>query len=166
MNWQLIKAIILLPGTVLVFVPVAVLLASRQTPFPPDFQPPFSVTFLMAVGVMAAGAYLAVRTATLFTRAGEGTPAPWAPPKKLVILGPYRYVRNPMIGGVILVLVGESILFNSWPLLLWALIFWGGNLVYLPMVEEKGLIERFGKPYVDYAAQVPRWLPGLVCWNG
>jgi protein-S-isoprenylcysteine O-methyltransferase Ste14 len=91
---------------------------------------------------------------------------PGAPPKKLVILGPYRYVRNPMIGGVILVLVGESILFNSLPLLLWALIFWGGNLVYLPMVEEKGLIERFGKPYVDYAAQVPRWLPGLVCWNG
>lgn len=166
MHWGLIKAIVILPGTVLVLVPAAILLASRGTPFSPDFQYPMQITFLLAMALFSAGAYLAIRTATLFTRSGEGTPAPWDPPKKLVILGPYRYVRNPMISGVILILLGEAVLFNSWPLFLWNFLFLAGKMVYLPRVEEKELIRRFGDPYKVYKNSVPRWIPRFKRWDG
>lgn len=166
MHWGLIKAIVILPGTVLVFVPAAILFAARGTPFSPDFQYPMEITFLLAMALISAGGYLAIRTATLFTRSGEGTPAPWDPPKKLVISGPYRYVRNPMISGIILILLGEAILFNSWPLLLWTIFFLAGNMLYIPRIEEKGLLRRFGEPYTVYMHSVPRWIPRFRHWDG
>jgi protein-S-isoprenylcysteine O-methyltransferase Ste14 len=165
MHRGLIKAIIILPGTVLVFVPAAILILANETPFAADIQAPAEVTFYAAALFFAAGGYLAVITASLFTKFGEGTPAPWEPPQKLVIMGPYRYVRNPMITGVILVLLGESILFNAWLILGWTLVFWAGNMIYLPVVEEKGLIARFGDPYREYRDQVPRWIPRLRRWE-
>ena len=166
MHWSLIKAIVILPGTVMVFVPAAILLASRGTPFSPDFQYPMEMTFLLAIALISAGGYLAIRTARLFTQSGEGTPAPWDPPKKLVIMGPYRYVRNPMITGAILILLGEAVLFNSWPLFLWTILFLAGKMVYLPRIEEKELIRRFGDPYTVYMNSVPRWIPRFKRWDG
>jgi protein-S-isoprenylcysteine O-methyltransferase Ste14 len=165
MHWGLMKAIIILPGTVLVFVPTAILLLAGGTKAAADIQTPAEVTFYAAALFFAAGGYLVVRTARLFTTFGQGTPAPWEPPQKLVILGPYRYVRNPMITGVILVLLGESILFNAWLIFLWALLFLIGNMIYLPLVEEKGLIARFGDAYREYRDQVPRWVPRLRRWD-
>jgi protein-S-isoprenylcysteine O-methyltransferase Ste14 len=165
MNWGLIKAIIILPGTVLVFVPAAILIQANETSFAADIQTPAEVTFYTAALLFAAGGYLAVMTASLFTKFGEGTPAPWEPPQKLVIMGPYRYVRNPMITGVILILLGESILFNTWLIAGWTLVFWVGNMIYLPLVEEKGLIARFGEPYREYRDRVPRWIPRLWRWE-
>jgi len=165
MNWGLIKTIIILPGTVLVFIPTAILLLADGSSFAADFQNPAEFTFYAACMFFAAGGYLAVRTVTLFTSRGEGTPAPWDPPQKLVILGPYRYVRNPMITGVIVMLLGESILFNSWLIFLWTLVFICGNMLYLPLVEEKGLISRFGDPYRSYRDQVPRWVPRFEKWD-
>jgi len=161
MNWGLIKAIIILPGTVLVFVPAAILLLANGTRFAADFQTPAEFTFYFGIAIVAAGGYLAVRTAALFTTSGEGTPAPWNPPEKLVITGPYRIVRNPMITGAILILLGESVLFNSWLVFLWTTVFLAGKMIYLPLVEEKGLAERFGEPYLAYRDQVPRWIPRL-----
>jgi len=165
MNWGLIKAIIILPGTVLVFVPTAILLLAGSSSFAADLQTPTEFTFYAACALFAAGGYLSVRTATLFTTLGEGTPAPWEPPQKLVIRGPYRFVRNPMITGVILVLLGECILFNSWLIFLWTLVFIVGNMLYLPLMEEKGLIVRFGDPYREYRDQVPRWVPRFEKWD-
>ena len=165
MHWGLLKAIIILPGTVLVFVPAAILLLAGETRLAADLQTPAEVTFYAAAVLLAAGGYLAVRTAGLFTTRGEGTPAPWQPPKNLVILGPYRYVRNPMISGVLLVLLGESLLFNSWLIFLWTLVFLFGNMIYLPLVEEKGLLKRFGASYLEYREQVPRWMPRFWRWE-
>jgi len=165
MAWGLLKAIIILPGTVLVFVPSVILIASRSTRFSFDLQYPVEVTFWLAIAVASAGGFLAVRTATLFMRLGDGTPAPWEPPKNLVVAGPYRYVRNPMITGALLILLGETILFNSWLLFLWMTIFLTGNMIYFPLVEEKGLKQRFGEPYVEYMAHVPRWIPRFEAWR-
>jgi len=165
MTWGLVKAIIILPGTVLVFVPAVILLFSRGTRFSPDLQCPTEVTFFLAMAIATAGGYLAVRTATLFTKSGGGTPAPWEPPKELVTTGPYRYVRNPMISGAILILLGETVLFNSWPLFLWTIVFLAGKMLYLPFIEEKKLKQRFGEPYLEYMAHVPRWIPRFKGWN-
>ena len=165
MIWELLKAIIILPGTVLIFIPSVILFVSRGTRFSPDLQYPTEVTFWLAMVMALAGGYLAIRTVMLFVTLGDGTPAPWEPPKKLVIEGPYRYMRNPMIIGAILVLLGETILFNSWPLFLWTLFFLVGNMVYFPLVEEKGLIQRFNEPYVEYMHHVPRWIPRFRAWQ-
>ncbi|MFC1489140.1 methyltransferase family protein [Thermodesulfobacteriota bacterium] len=165
MTWGLMKAIIILPGTVLVLVPAVILFVSRGTRFSSDIQHPNEVTFFFAVAITAVGGYLAIRTANLFTTSGDGTPAPWEPPKKLVVTGPYRYARNPMISGAILILLGETVLFNSWPLFMWTIIFLFGKMLYLPLIEEKELKQRFGEPYVAYIAQVPRWIPRFKGWN-
>ena len=165
MHWGLIKAIIILPCTVLVFVPTALMLLAGGTSFSADLQTPAEVTFYAAAMLFAAGGYLAIKTVRLFTAFVEGTPAPWEPPQKMVIRGPYRYVRNPMITGVILILLGESILFNSWLVFLWTLVFLLGNMIYFPYVEEKGLVARFGDAYREYRDQVPRWIPRLWRWD-
>jgi protein-S-isoprenylcysteine O-methyltransferase Ste14 len=100
-----------------------------------------------------------------FAGEGEGTLAPWDPPRRLVVRGPYRYVRNPMISGVVLTLFGEAALLLSVPHLVWAAIFLALNLVYIPLVEEPQLVRRFGESYRDYARHVPRVIPRLRPWS-
>jgi protein-S-isoprenylcysteine O-methyltransferase Ste14 len=100
-----------------------------------------------------------------FVSEGEGTLAPWDPPRRLVIRGPYRYVRNPMISGVVLILFGEALILRSGPNLMWALIFLGANFVYIPLIEEAGLRQRFGDSYVEYCRHVPRLIPRLTPWR-
>jgi protein-S-isoprenylcysteine O-methyltransferase Ste14 len=91
--------------------------------------------------------------------------APWDPTTRLVVRGPYRYVRNPMISGVLFILLGEAALFNSIPLLVWSAAFFAVNAVYFPLVEEPGLARRFGDDYERYKANVPRWLPRMRPWR-
>ena len=76
-----------------------------------------------------------------------------------MVRGPYRHVRNPMISGVLAVLLGEAALFGSLALLAWALVVLAINAVYFPLVEEPDLRRRFGAEYEDYAARTPRWFP-------
>lgn len=95
----------------------------------------------------------------LFARVGRGTLAPWDPTRELVAAGPYRHVRNPMIGGVALMLAGEALVTRAWPLAGWAALFVAVNHAYFVGVEEPGLERRFGEPYRAYRAAVPRWLP-------
>ena len=109
------------------------------------------------------GVGLCWKTVSLFTEQGEGTPAPFDPPKKLVILGPYVWVRNPMMVGVWLVLLGEALIFGSLPLGIWLLIFIGLCLILIPVWEEPDLERRFGEPYREYMRQVPRWIPSSLC---
>jgi protein-S-isoprenylcysteine O-methyltransferase Ste14 len=77
------------------------------------------------------------------------------------VRGPYRHVRNPMITGVALILGGEAVLFQSWPLAILLAVFVGVNAIYFPLVEEPGLRRRFGAEYDVYRANVPRWVPRL-----
>ncbi|CAB5115467.1 hypothetical protein D3OALGA1CA_2238 [Olavius algarvensis associated proteobacterium Delta 3] len=166
MNRGLAKAIVLLPVPVLIIVPAIILILSRGTIVSPDVQVPTQVTFWVAVDFLTAGIFLAAWSARVIVAVGEGTPAPWEPTRKLVIAGPYRYVRNPIITGVLLILIGETILWNTWALFLWAVVFFVANLIYFPVVEENGLEQRFGEEYLAYKAHVPRWIPRLQSWDG
>ena len=112
-----------------------------------------------------AGLAMAVWTVRLFVTIGKGTPAPWAPPKKLVVEGPYRYTRNPMITGVILMLGAESLLIGSWPLAVWMIVFFIASTICFARFEEPGLEKRFGESYRRYKANVPRWIIRRRPWH-
>jgi peptidoglycan/LPS O-acetylase OafA/YrhL len=99
-----------------------------------------------------------------FATDGEGTLAPWDPPRRLVVSGLYRYVRNPMISGVLFVVTGEALVLWSRPLAVWALTFLLLNAVYIPVLEEPMLAQRFGEPYREYCRNVRRFLPRLTPW--
>ena len=90
---------------------------------------------------------------------GKGTLAPWNPTQTLVVQGGYRHIRNPMISGVMFILLGESVVAASVPLLIWFAIFVAVNVVYILMMEEPGLMKRFGEEYLAYKRNVPRWGP-------
>lgn len=96
-----------------------------------------------------------------FFRIGKGTLAPWFPTRKLVITGLYQYVRNPMIIGVLLILTGESIFFQSKDIATWTITFFLINQVYFRIYEEPMLERRFGKDYREYKKHVRRWIPRL-----
>ena len=145
-----LAAIVLLPGTVTVVVPALLLSDADLAPWP-----------LAALGaaLIAAGLGMIAWTVALFAGVGHGTLAPWDPTSRLVVRGPYRHVRNPMISGVLAVLLGEAALFGSLALLAWWAVVFAVNAAYFVLVEEPGLRRRFGAEYEAYAARVPRWLP-------
>ncbi|HEY6418932.1 MAG TPA: isoprenylcysteine carboxylmethyltransferase family protein [Candidatus Binataceae bacterium] len=117
------------------------------------------------LAIMVAGLWLAAGTIRMFATAGEGTLAPWDPPRKLVARGIYRYVRNPMISGVLAILLGEGILLGSVAILEWFAIFLALNSVYIPLSEEPALAARFGQDYLLYKRHVPRWIPRFTPWE-
>jgi protein-S-isoprenylcysteine O-methyltransferase Ste14 len=160
------KAIIVLPGTVLVFIPGAILLATRDSRFALELASPAEIWFWLALLTAIIGLVLSGWAAALFVKSGQGTPAPWDPPKRLVIQGPYRHVRNPMITGALLMLLAETILFQSLPIATWMTVFFIGNAIYFPLIEEKGLEKKFGDEYRNYKANVPRWIPRTQPWKG
>lgn len=95
----------------------------------------------------------------LLTHFGRGTPAPFAPTKKLVIEGPYRVVRNPGYIAAMIILIGESVLMQSWALTIYTLVMAPIFHIYVVFVEEPGLRKRFGADYMEYCRKVPRWIP-------
>lgn len=102
----------------------------------------------------------------LFAARGKGTLAPWDPPKHLVVTGPYRYVRNPMISGVLMIIAGEAVFHGSASLGVWMLTFLLLNQIYFRIFEEPNLESRFGEEYQVYKSQVPRWVPRATPWRG
>jgi protein-S-isoprenylcysteine O-methyltransferase Ste14 len=115
--------------------------------------------------LVLVGLVLFVSSLRRFAGDGKGTLAPWDPPRVLVVTGPYRYVRNPMISGVLFVLFGEALILRSRPHLSWALTFLLINAVYIPLVEEPQLRGRFGASYDEYCDHVPRLVPRLRPWT-
>jgi protein-S-isoprenylcysteine O-methyltransferase Ste14 len=165
MSGSLVRAIILLPGMVLVAIPTIISWLTRSTRFAASIASPQQAVFWLAIFFVGIALVLILRTVALFFKIGKGTPAPWDPPKKLVVLGPYRYMRNPMITGALLVLLAESLFFQSWPIVCWMGVFFIGNVFYFPLAEEKDLQRRFGKDYAVYRRNVPRWIPRLKPWQ-
>ena len=147
-------AICLLPGVVAGVIPA--LLVDELASWP---------LVLLGALVAAVGFTLIAQTVALFATVGEGTLAPWDPTTRLVVRGPYRRVRNPMISGVLCVLLGEALAFGSTAVLIWLAIVFTLNAVYFPLIEEPDLRERFGADYEAYRAAVPRWVPRLRPWS-
>jgi protein-S-isoprenylcysteine O-methyltransferase Ste14 len=116
---------------------------------------------ILGLVVGAIGVLLFVSSLRRFAVEGDGTLAPWDPPRKLVVRGPYRYVRNPMISGVIFIQFAEALVLLSKPHAMWALTFLAANFIYIPLLEEPQLKSRFGKEYEEYCRHVPRLLPRL-----
>jgi protein-S-isoprenylcysteine O-methyltransferase Ste14 len=161
---SLFKAFVIFPLNVMGVIPAFLIWCSRPGGMLHRFPYSFGeVRFLAGALLVFVGVGLCWKTVSLFTEQGEGTPAPFDPPKKLVILGPYVWVRNPMMVGVWLVLLGEALIFGSLPLGIWLLIFIGLCLILIPVWEEPDLERRFGEPYREYMRQVPRWIPSSLC---
>lgn len=159
-----VLSILVLPFTVTVIVPLWLL----RNDVSRDFAPQGPWVRLLVVGTGAAalliGLTLFITTLARFARTGRGTLAPWDPPRVLVVQGVYRYVRNPMISGVLFILLAESLLTGSRRIFIWFILFVAINLVYIPLLEEPGLIARFGQRYLLYKQNVPRWLPRVRPW--
>lgn len=144
------------PGTALVLIPR--LLLRRQAPARPFvFEPPQLLgLILMSAGVAAL--FWCIRD---FAVSGRGTLAPVDPPRKLVRVGLYRYVRNPMYVAVLTALFGEVLFFESGTLAIYAGFVWLMFHSFVLLYEEPRLRELFGADYEAYRALVPRWIPRL-----
>lgn len=151
---NLIKQIVsfILPIAVLIIVPFSI---------EKNWAIVFRWNLILGMILMLTGLTIMWFTISSFIRIGKGTLAPWSPTKKLVIVGLYRYVRNPMILGVFTVLLGETTCFWSGALLKWSATFFIINTIYFIMYEEPCLAERFGGEYLTYKKNVSRWVPRL-----
>lgn len=164
--WRHLRAIALLPTMVLALIPSAIVLLTRPVhigwglPTPLAVLPPIFGGLFIVIGLGLMG-----WTVSLFATEGQGTLAPWDATRRLVARGAYRHVRNPMITGVLCVLLGEVALLGSLPLLFWFALFFLANALYIPLAEEPGLERRFGEEYLLYRRSVPRWIPRLTPWN-
>jgi protein-S-isoprenylcysteine O-methyltransferase Ste14 len=157
-------AIAVLPLTVTVLVPIWI---ARAYGISPSLAQTSGVLALQAAGLplVVAGIVLFAGSLRRFAGEGRGTLAPWDPPRRLVVQGPYRFVRNPMISGVVGILFGEAALLVSKPHLVWALSFMALNMIYIPLLEEPQLAVRFGDSYREYCRHVPRLVPRLRPWS-
>lgn len=127
-------------------------LLSRWGPLPEPRAWPATV-------LIAAGVALYLWCLALFASVGRGTPGPWDPPRRFVAVGPYRWVRNPIYVGVLLVLIGEAWLFLSPPLVAYAAVAAVAFHLFVVAYEEPTLRRTFGAAYEDYLDRVPRWIP-------
>ena len=107
----------------------------------------------------AAGAASALWCIFTFVSIGRGTPAPFDPPRRLVIQGPYRFVRNPMYIGAGLALASAALFYESLPLLGYTGLFLFATHLFVVWYEEPTLRRTFGPEYKAYCRQVRRWWP-------
>ncbi len=119
----------------------------------------------IGLALFSIGLWLLMWTVRLFVILGRGTLAPWDPTAALVTQGPYGYVRNPMLSGVLFMILAEAILLGSWKVLGWFVVFGLINTIYFRLSEEPGLVKRFGNEYVAYRANVPMWIPRIKPWD-
>ena len=141
-------------SVVLVFIPQQVLRAAGITR-------PSDIGELHWVGLalVVVGGSLAIWCILTFALVGQGTPAPFDPPRKLVAAGPYRWIRNPMYVGAGTALVGAALYYQSAALVAFAAGFLVMTHVFVVLYEEPTLERTFGARYADYRNAVPRWFP-------
>lgn len=141
---------LVIPGTVAVYVPLRLA--------PPGW-PAFGMVQLLATLLLAVGGAIYLWCVWDFATFGRGTPAPIDAPKRLVVRGLYRHVRNPMYVAVLTVVTGWTVYFTSPRLLGYeAMLFLLFNS-FVSVYEEPTLRRLFGDEYERYCARVGRWLP-------
>jgi len=143
-------------GFVLIYVPARLLSLS-------GIVRPATIELQQVAGMVigAAGAAVALWCIFTFASIGRGTPAPFDPPRRLVIQGPYRFVRNPMYMGAGLTLAGAALFFESLPLLGYTGLFFLATHLFVVWYEEPALRRTFGQEYEAYCRQVRRWRPSV-----
>ena len=165
--WRHLISFLLFPVTMTLVIPALIVMPAGVRW--PQFGTALTVG-LVAVGclLIAAGLGLLIWTVVLFDRVGKGTLGlgrVMGEPVHLVVRGPYRHVRNPMITGVLSILLGEAAVTASGALLIWFAIFFAFQATVIPLWEEPHLVRRFGAEYVDYRRNVPRWIPRISPWT-
>ena len=115
--------------------------------------------------LIATGLPVLLDSFARFALQGLGTPAPVAPPSRLVITGLYRYVRNPMYVAVVSLILGQGLFFGNVRLLEYAAAVWLGFHLFVLLYEEPTLRQSFGADYQQFCANVPRWIPRLKSWR-
>ena len=111
--------------------------------------------------VMAGGLFILLWCVRDFYAAGKGTLALWSPPEHLVVIGLYRFCRNPMYVGVLVLISGWVLFANSAMLIAYLVILFFGFQLRVILYEEPRLLKLFGRDWESYAALVPRWIPRL-----
>jgi protein-S-isoprenylcysteine O-methyltransferase Ste14 len=148
--------LVVAPGTLALYLPWAV----THWGFAPPLLGVFPFRILGAL-MVAAGLPVLLDSFARFAIQGLGTPAPIAPPQRLVVTGLYRWLRNPMYVAVALLIFGQGLLFGSVRLLEYGMVVWLGFFAFVVLYEEPALSRKFGKEYQDFCVQVPRWIPRL-----
>ena len=149
---------VIAPGTVAGIVPWLITHWRMQPDTP-------AMSLMIGAAMAAAGLAMVIESFARFARTGGGTPAPVAPTQRLVVTGLYRYVRNPMYEGVLLLIFGQMMLFSSAALLAYGVAIWTAFHVFVVFFEEHRLQREFGEEYERYVAHVPRWIPRLAPWR-
>jgi protein-S-isoprenylcysteine O-methyltransferase Ste14 len=143
-------------GLLLVYLPGRILSSTGISQ--PRAIAPWQVVGMLLGG---CGAALALTCILTFVLVGRGTPAPFDPPRRLVVQGPYRFVRNPMYLGAGLALTGAALFYQSLRLFGYAGAFLVITHVFVVMYEEPRLQRSFGGEYLAYCKRVGRWWPSL-----
>ena len=143
---------VLVPGVAAIFVPYRLVSRAGLLVFPRLDLSTTPAYLLFCVGVL-----IYLRCAWDFAARGLGTPLPLDPPKTLVVSGLYRWSRNPMYNGVLLVVLSFAWLSGTSALLIYAACLFLGFHLFVVLYEEPHLRHVFGAPYVGYCMAVPRW---------
>jgi protein-S-isoprenylcysteine O-methyltransferase Ste14 len=157
--WALFKTAVftlVVPGSVGVLIPGLVLSETGGT-----YGLPSAAWRRIGLLPLAAGACIYFKCAWDFAVTGLGTPAPIDMPRRLVVKGLYRFVRNPMYVGVAWFVVGQAILFGSSAMCIYIACVWLICNLFVVFYEEPTLRRKFGAEYEEYCRRVPRWLPRL-----
>ncbi len=152
--------LVLAPGTVAGLVPW--LLTDWRWRAAPEA---WVVGRIVGAVLVLAGVSFVVGAFARFVREGLGTPAPVAPPSRLVVGGIYRYVRNPMYLAVTAIIVGQALLLAQPVLLVAAAITLAAMVAFTRLYEEPHLTDQFGEDYVRYRQAVPGWWPRRRPWT-
>ena len=121
---------------------------------------------IAGVVLLAAGIGVLLDAFARFVLEGVGTPAPVAPTDRLVVGGPYRYVRNPMYLAVAATIVGQALILGQPILLVYAGAFSAAVFAFVRFYEEPTLRRQFGEQYDAYRRAVPGWWPRRTPWVG
>jgi len=148
MFWRALLAFLALPGMVAYAIPLVVVRGALGR-WPPN---PWGLVLVVA------GSALLLACVREFYVAGRGTLAPWSPPTRLVISGPYRRTRNPMYLAVLAVLSGWAVLFGSTTLAIYAACVAVAFELRVILFEEPWAARTFGGDWQEYRSRVPRWL--------
>ena len=144
---------LLVPGTVLGLVPFALI----TTNWAPRLH--LGAAHLLGFLLLLPGVVMIAWCFVDFIRRGRGTPAPYDPPRRLVVAGLYKHTRNPQYVGVILIALGEAVLSGRVLLFGYAVFLAIGYHLFVRFYEEPTLRRTFGGEYAQYCAMVSRWLP-------
>lgn len=145
---------IIVPSVIDFLIPFLILNAASETEVPPIGLIEIGSILLAVIGIC-----MVVWVSITFVSRGKGTPVPLIPPTEFVAGGLYRWVRNPMYVGLLLVILAEAVFFRSAWLLLYAFLLWLPVHSATVFIEEPQLERRFGNAYLKYKSATPRWIP-------